>query len=114
MPVIGHAFLGLAFAVATQPLQPPRLGVQRLHSSWVVLFVVLGYLPDVGTQVFREAGLPNARAMSHSIVFGLAAAAAAGIVGWRIGWPHAGLFTAASVWAHDLADVLQGSPAANW
>jgi hypothetical protein len=64
MPVIGHAFVGLATAAITRPADPTT----RRAVLWAPAIVGAAYLPDVLWQIARIAGLNSWHPATHSLV----------------------------------------------
>lgn len=108
MPVIGHAFVGMATALSVRP--PQR--APRVAALWLPAMVVLAYLPDIANQVVRLAGGPDARDATHSIAFAFAAACATAVAfSQRAGLTRPRAFALAffSILLHDALDLLQAS-----
>ena len=111
MPVVGHAFVGVATAWSV----PPRPRIPEREPSpgaWLALLVGLAYLPDIVGHGSTFLGFRDARMVSHSILFAVLSAAAlapllARFVG--IGGGRATALVFGSVVGHDLLDLLQGS-----
>lgn len=107
MPVIGHAFVGMATALSARPPQ-----AARAVATWMPAMVGLAYLPDIANQLAQLAGLGNARLVTHSLVFAVLASAA-------VAWPwsrFAGFsfrramgLSLLSILIHDLLDLLQAT-----
>jgi hypothetical protein len=121
MPLLGHAFVGIATAVSVGPFpssRPPGpLGQRRAAHLWMPAVVVLAYLPDLVTQLGLLAGLAPARAVGHSALVALALAAAVAAVAATIGQVSpARLFavTLGSALLHDLLDVAQSTDRMPW
>ncbi len=108
MPVLGHAFVGLATAMATRPAH--RSAIRA--ALWTPIIIGLAYLPDILSQVIALAGFGSHASVTHSIVVSLAATL-------LLGWPVARLggisvFRGAaivlfSLGAHLLLDLLQAT-----
>ncbi len=108
MPVIGHAFVGLAAAVCTTP--PKKRAVAL--ALWAPAIAGVAYLPDVTRQVLVWAGLVTHWGIAHSLLFNIVAAAvvAAGLArlsGRR--WLSVYGICLLLVISHILMDSLQGS-----
>jgi hypothetical protein len=59
MPVLGHAFAGLAIGVTTRPSalgrsEPPAIGT--VSTLWLPAVVTLAYLPDIVAQLGLISG----------------------------------------------------------
>jgi len=82
MPVLGHAFVGLAIGVSTRPstrayAEPPGIDTSVL---WLPAVVALAYLPDIVAQLGHLAGWSDSRLLGHSLVFALAVSPAIAVV----------------------------------
>lgn len=108
MPVIGHAFVGVAIAISTRPRSPRPLGA----ALWTPLAVALAYLPDIVSQIGALFGLTEMRVASQSL---LAAVVAAPAIAWGLSsltgatLRRALAVVLASVLLHDALDLLQAS-----
>ena len=105
MPVLGHAFAGLAIGIATEA-SPPK--ARAVSAWWIPTAAVLSYLPDLSTQLLHLAGWSRARVFSHSLVFAFVASVA--VVPWlkhlnRISTARAFLISSACIAGHDLLDL---------
>src|SRR5438093_2991440 len=79
MPVLGHAFAGLAIGVSTKPsarghAEPPGLAAASV--LWLPAVVALAYLPDIVAQLGLIAGWSDGRLLGHSVLFAVAASPA--------------------------------------
>jgi membrane-bound metal-dependent hydrolase YbcI (DUF457 family) len=114
MPVLGHAFAGLAIGMTAERAQRK----DRAASSWFVpLVVTLSYLPDLSTHLLKLAGWNEARVFSHSLLFAVAASLAAVPLLRRMSGlssARAFLIAAACVAGHDLLDLAQASDRQLW
>jgi hypothetical protein len=113
VPVVGHVWIGWATAVLV-PRPASRPEVWRVW--WIPALIALAYAPDIAGNLLHAAGVAHGRAISHSAPFALVCAGAIAAAWHRSGgtaW-RAFLLTLASVWLHDLADLMQGSPTAAW
>ncbi len=113
MPVIGHAFVGLATAMCTRPRRASLVGV----ALWTPVVVGLAYLPDVVRQVVASGDAAEKRLVTHSLPCAVAAAlvAAPGLA--RLGRRgFAGGFAIALglILSHVVLDILQGSDRRFW
>ena len=120
MPVIGHALVGFGTAlVSLSARHPPgRMESELRRDYWVLLVVVLAYLPDIAAQLLQTAGVSSVSRLTHSLGFALLSAPA---VGWlmgrfRLARPAvATLVALVSVVLHIVLDLLQGTDrAALW
>jgi len=111
MPVVGHAFVGIATAWSV----PPKKGTPAADpgpGSWLSALVVLAYLPDIVGHGSGLLGLGDWRAVSHSVLFALIATAVLApvlAVGFKVGPWRAAAIVFGSLLGHDLLDLLQGS-----
>jgi tetratricopeptide (TPR) repeat protein len=112
MPVIGHALVGFAtglYTPSSTSSQPTRTGDR---DAWVLLMVLLAYLPDIAAQVLQLAGVAQVSRLSHSLGFILVAAPLAGLAAAavRLARPGYAIALAAfSISLHIGLDVLQGT-----
>src|SRR5262245_756925 len=79
MPVLGHAFVGLATAMTVRPSRQAVLGA----ALWTPVLVGLAYLPDIAAQAGLLLGLSEPRIATHSV---LAAVVASAIVAMPLAW----------------------------
>jgi membrane-bound metal-dependent hydrolase YbcI (DUF457 family) len=114
MPVIGHAFVGLATAARFEPATvPARRTTSPLGAAlWTPLLVVLAYFPDLVTQAGIAFGWARASLAGHSILFGAIAGVLIGLL-WTRAFGGAPRFVVAlavgSILFHDLLDLLQAT-----
>jgi membrane-bound metal-dependent hydrolase YbcI (DUF457 family) len=111
MPVVGHAFVGVATAW-TVPPRPRDAEPLRRPGGWLAALVGLAYLPDIVGHGSTLLGFSDWRPASHSVVFALLATAVLGpVLAWAFGVGHgrAAAIVFGSVLGHDLLDLLQGS-----
>ena len=116
MPLVGHAFVGVATAWSVPPgpgEEPsgPRAG------WWLSALVALAYLPDLVGHTLPFLGLHSGRTLSHSVSFAaLATLALAPLLaaGFRIPQLRAAAVVLGSTLGHDFLDLLQGSDRALW
>ncbi|HEY7172902.1 MAG TPA: metal-dependent hydrolase [Vicinamibacterales bacterium] len=114
MPVIGHAFVGLATAARFEPATgPARRATSPIGAAlWMPLLVVLAYFPDIVTQAGLASGWPRASLAGHSILFGAIAGVGIGLLWTRaFGGPPRYVVGLAvgSILFHDLLDLLQAT-----
>jgi hypothetical protein len=112
MPVIGHAFVGIATAPELEPggRRNPRPVRPLARTLWLPAVVGLAYLPDVVTQLGLWMGYGSAKLAGHSVLLGTVAGLLVGIVWARLsgGSPRALCVLAiGSILVHDLLDLLQ-------
>lgn len=115
MPVIGHAFVGLATASCTgrSTTTPRSVPVApRGFALWLLIVVTLAYLPDVMSQLLSLAGWRHARVASHSLLFALVASALIVPALTRLvplSYRRAFAISLFSIAAHILLDALQAT-----
>ena len=110
MPIIGHAFVGVATAVAfpVSADRPPASA--RSEATWVVAMLACAYLPDIASQALRFLVVGDPRQPAHSLAFAVAVSVPAA---WALShlagdrYPRVLGVVLASVLVHDLLDVLQ-------
>src|SRR5262245_19534939 len=120
MPVLGHAFAGLAIGVATKPstrrgAQPRGIGASSLW--WLPAVVTLAYLPDIVGQLGLAAGWSDARLLGHSVMFALAVSPAiAAMLVWMTpaSFLRAFVIALVSLLVHDALDLAQATDRAPW
>ena len=77
MPVLGHAFVGLATAIVTRPARR-----SPIHAAlWTPIIIGLAYLPDILSQVILLSGLGSHSTGTHSIAVTVAVTL---IVAWPV------------------------------
>lgn len=111
MPVVGHAFVGVATAL-TVPQRPKAAEPRRGPGGWLAALVALAYLPDIVGHGSTFLGFSDWRPASHSVLMALLATAAlAPVLAWafEIGHGRAAAIVFGSVMGHDVLDFLQGS-----
>jgi hypothetical protein len=114
MPVIGHAFAGLATALQFEPAAAgeTRQPAPLARAWWAPAVVATSYFPDIVTQVGGVLGAPHANAYGHSFAVGALAG-----VGLGIAWSRStgtsltrGIAIATgSIFGHDVLDILQST-----
>lgn len=120
MPVLGHAFVGLAIGVSTKPSargrsEPPGSGAAS--ALWVPAVVVLAYLPDIVAQLGVIAGWSDSRLLGHSVMFAVAVSPAIAAVLMRlarVSFPRAFVTALVSLLVHDILDLGQATDRAPW
>jgi hypothetical protein len=75
VPVLGHAFVGLAIGVSTRPSadghsRPPWIGAASV--LWLPAVVALAYVPDIVAQLGQIAGWSDSHLLGHSVMFAVA------------------------------------------
>src|SRR5262245_43009567 len=115
MPVLGHAFIGLAIGMATRPgvrNQSRGADVQAESTLWLPAAVTLAYLPDLVTQVSSLAGWTDGRLFGHSVIFaGVGSLAIAPLLMRLAAVSFARAFTCSllSLLIHDVLDLAQAT-----
>jgi tetratricopeptide (TPR) repeat protein len=114
MPVLGHAFVGVATALCAEPGDAPPSALQRSLRAWAwaPALVGLAYLPDIAGELLALAGVAQARLVGHSVIFGAIAAGAITPALSALGSVsllRAALITFGSILGHDLLDLLQAT-----
>jgi len=114
MPVLGHAFVGMATAIQTEPSTGRNHGpVSPLAAViWMAAMVGLAYFPDAVTQVGASLGFRHTTLIGHSMLVGAAAGLALGAaLAIVTDFPivRTVLVAVGSIIGHDVLDVMQGS-----
>ncbi len=115
MPVVGHAFAGVATAIQFEPAADASAGerrTQRTLTWWTPFVVAAAYLPDIVTQLLSIPGVPRATLIGHSLVAGAAASVAlgAGFSAYTgVTATRSIVVAAGSVALHDVLDILQAN-----
>lgn len=120
MPVLGHAFVGLAIGVSTKPSargrsEPPGIGAAS--ALWLPAVVALAYLPDIVAQLGFIAGWSDNRLLGHSVMFAVAVSPAIAAVLMRlarVSFPRAFVIALVSLLVHDVLDLDQATDRAPW
>jgi hypothetical protein len=120
MPVLGHAFVGLAIGVSTrrsdrEQLAPPRIGAAPV--LWLPAVVTLAYLPDIVAQLGVIAGWSDGRLLGHSVLFAFGVSPAIAVVlMWlaRVSVLRALLTALVSLLVHDTLDLAQATDRMPW
>lgn len=113
MPVLGHAFVGLAIGQATAPPVRGHPGPHGLGSRaglWLPAALTLAYLPDIVAQLGLMAGWSDGRLLGHSVIFAVAASPVIAVVLMRLArasFPRAFVTTLVSLLVHDALDLAQ-------
>ena len=111
MPVVGHAFVGIATAWSVPP-KPQAPKADPEPGPWLSVLVGLAYLPDIVGHGSALFGLGDWRAASHSVLFALIATAVFAPLlarGFGVSHGRAAAIVFGSILGHDLLDLLQGS-----
>lgn len=114
MPVVGHAFVGLATAVQFEPAsrRDGRPLSPLATIGWAPSVVVVSYVPDVITQVGSSAGWTHAGLFGHSLAVAVAGGALIGACWSKATAISRRLLVALSIGAivgHDVLDLLQST-----
>ena len=110
MPVVGHAFVGAATALATAGSGSGRSPSAR--ALWVPTLVGLAYLPDIPGAITPGAWFGEARALGHSALLVALAGAPLGFALARWARTRVSLGIAIVVFSllvHDVLDLLQNT-----
>ena len=111
MPVVGHAFVGAATALATAR-QGDAASPAGRRPLWIPVLVLLAYLPDLPGSILAGARFAEARAFGHSVLFAAIVSVPLGLVlaRWAGLRSRAGMaIVAASLLVHDGLDILQST-----
>lgn len=118
MPVLGHAFVGAATAIYTNPSGKGTPSLRPLELElWTLVLLCLAYLPDILSQILKLIGWPEARLMTHSILFAFGVSLLiAGPLSRLAGFSFSKAFvlSLATILFHDLLDLLQSTDRAPW
>ncbi len=114
IPVLGHAFVGLATAMVTRPRPTGRSEpVSRaiVPELWGFIAVVLAYAPDICSQALRAVGSSEAPRICHSLLFAVAFPAMFAFAMRAVGAPFRRVLFLAlfSILAHDALDIAQAT-----
>ncbi len=108
MPIVGHAFVGLATATCVRPLRSGSV----LAAYWTTIVVGLAYLPDIVNQVLKLLGMADQTVATHSMLFAIIASViVSGILVRFCSISFRTIFgvTLLSIAGHDVLDFLQSS-----
>ena len=114
MPLLGHAFTGMATALVLKH-DTAATAVDSAHPSIPFLttsLVVLSYLPDIISQCGLLYGWHDARQLGHSVLFALLIGPAAGLILQQqttCTRNQCFLIATATILLHDLLDILQST-----
>jgi membrane-bound metal-dependent hydrolase YbcI (DUF457 family) len=121
MPLLGHAFVGLATGIAIAPFpagHPPATARERVaRALWLPTTVVLAYLPDVATGVGILLGTSHWHVIGHSVLFAVLVSPVLAMLGAAMGrlpLARIGAVALGSVLAHDLLDMAQSTDRRPW
>lgn len=119
MPVLGHAFVGLAIGVSTSPGREHSAspGIGAASALWLPAVVTLAYFPDIVAQLGVIAGWSAGRLLGHSILFAVAVSPAIAVVlMWlaRVSILRAFVTALVSLLVHDVLDLAQATDRAPW
>ncbi|MBI4580231.1 MAG: hypothetical protein HY718_11045 [Planctomycetes bacterium] len=113
MPVIGHAFVGLATAIEAAP----ATGLRRNPAIWAPGLVALAYLPDIVGRAVAFFRPGPWREMGHSVLLAvpLALISATGLVLlFGLTWRRSAVVASVSLGAHIGLDLLSGDHLLLW
>lgn len=113
MPVLGHAFVGIATAMYTKPATGRSVGL----SFWMPTVIGLAYLPDIVHQVGLLFGVAGLRAVSHSVLFAVVVSVPAAVGLAKLASTsvkRAFLVSVISILIHDGLDFLQATDRQPW
>ncbi len=114
MPVVGHAFVGLATAVQFEPTsrRDGRPLSALTVACWAPAVMAVAYAPDVITQVGSSLGWTRAGVFGHSVMVALAGGALIGTF-WsratKIASTRLVALSIGSILGHDVLDLLQST-----
>src|SRR5262249_6846766 len=120
MPVLGHAFVGLATALWAEPESKHLPSAERrvmIPSLWLPTCVSLAYLPDIVTRFPFFSTLPDARSVTHSLICTFVMSLVISVGLSKLKWFSRGrafglvLF---SLMTHDVLDILQAEDRQLW
>lgn len=114
MPVVGHAFAGLATAMQFAPAsaQDRRQPTSVTSALWAPAVVAASYFPDIVTQLGDVLGLPHPNYYAHQPLVALVAGVVlGGVWSWLAGTPalRAMAIAVGCVLGHDLLDNIQAT-----
>jgi len=120
MPVLGHAFAGLAIGVSISPSARERGGPPSIAARsglWLPALVTLAYFPDIVAELGHIAGWSDSRLLGHSLLFAGAvspviAAALTRLV--PVPFPRAFATALLSLLVHDVLDLAGATDRAPW
>jgi membrane-bound metal-dependent hydrolase YbcI (DUF457 family) len=111
MPVIGHAFVGIATADVARTWRAKGGRPSHLSGFWVPTFVLLAYLPDLPGVLSPIHWAATGRVLGHSLLFAgvVTPVAAVALVGLGLPFRAALGWVLFSVLVHDALDFAQAS-----
>ena len=114
MPVVGHAFVGLAAAVQFEPASRRDGGPLSplTVACWTPAVLAVSYAPDLITQAGSSFGWTRAGVFGHSLLVALAGGALIGALWARatgISQTRLVALSIGSILAHDFLDLLQST-----
>ena len=111
MPVIGHAFVGIATADVARTWRAKGGGPSRISGFWVPTFVLLAYLPDLPGVLAPIHWAATGRVIGHSLLFAgvVTPVAAVALVGLGLPFRAAFGWVLLSVLVHDTLDFAQAT-----
>jgi membrane-bound metal-dependent hydrolase YbcI (DUF457 family) len=120
MPVLGHAFVGLAIGMSSTPAARGGSRADRVKSRsalWLAVVVTLAYLPDIVAQIGLLLGWSNSRLLGHCVLFALAVSPVVAALLWRaaaVPFVRAFVTSLISLLVHDGLDLAQTTDRAPW
>ena len=120
MPVLGHAFVGLAIGMSTRPPVgdcDPGLDPGKGSAFWIPAMVTLAYLPDIVTQIATLAGWSDGRLFGHSIIFAPMSSVLIVPLLMRlaaVSFTRAFACSLISLLVHDVLDLAQATDRVPW
>jgi hypothetical protein len=114
MPVVGHAFAGLATAMQFGPAsaREPRQPTAVASALWAPAVVATSYFPDIVTQIGGALGASHANYYGHQPAVGAAAGIVLGGL-WSLaaGTPalRAMAIAVGCILGHDVLDLIQST-----
>ncbi len=113
MPVIGHAFVGLAAGISLKPRRlPSSFFGQLLYRLWLPTSIFLAYVPDIASHLMALAGIRTGRLIAHSFMFTAVAALLLALLFHRIRFfsiAKAFMISFGAILGHILLDIGQST-----
>lgn len=113
MPVIGHAFVGIAAGLATLPRNSGKAHPSSMSPApWLAWATAAAYLPDIFAQIAAVVGWQDGRLLAHSLLFALlipAVVAALPCKVLSVSRKKVFWYLFIAILLHDAADLLQST-----
>ncbi len=113
MPLLGHAFTGMATSLLVSSTTVNHKNQATRFSPFLpVTLVTLAYLPDIGSQLFLFLDWHHGRNFGHSLLFSVLAAIPAGFILRRqtpFTLRNSLVLAFTSIVLHDILDILQST-----